>query len=199
MNILKRAFDISFSVVLIAILSPILILTALVVLILDGKPVFFISERMKTEKIPFQLIKFRTMTTVETDAGVSGGDKTSRVTKSGRFLRKKRLDEIPQLFNILTGDMSFVGPRPPLRQYVEQFPNIYAKVLQSRPGVTGLATVKFHKHEARLLSKCTTQEDTDRVYCTQCIPKKARLDLIYQKNSSLCFDMAIMATTLAKV
>ena len=103
---------------------------------------------------------------------------------TGRFLRRSRLDEVPQLWNVLKGDMSFVGPRPPLRLYVERFPELYAKVLQSRPGVTGLATLVFHRHEEKLLAACRSAAETDAVYARRCVPRKARIDLIYQNMLS---------------
>jgi lipopolysaccharide/colanic/teichoic acid biosynthesis glycosyltransferase len=95
--------------------------------------------------------------------------------------------------------MSFVGPRPPLRRYVEACPETYAAVLRSRPGVTGLATLVFHRHEERLLAQCATPEETNRVYLRRCIPRKARLDLIYQRRQSLCLDLWILLRTLRGV
>ena len=136
------------------------------------------------------------MTVTDTDSGVSGGDKSARITRTGAMLRGKRLDELPQLWNVLKGDISFVGPRPPLRQYVERFPALYAQVLKSRPGITGLASQKFHAHEEWLLSRTRTAEETDAVYARACVPRKARLDLIYQAHRNLCFDMAIMWRTV---
>ena len=117
----------------------------------------------------------------------------------GRFLRRARLDEIPQLWNVIRGDMSFVGPRPPLRLYVERFPEIYGKVLRSRPGITGLATLKFHAHEEWILKSCKTAEETDFAYSRRCVPQKARLDLIYQRHQSLCFDLSLLGGTVARV
>ncbi len=101
--------------------------------------------------------------------------------------------------NILRGDLSFVGPRPPLREYVERFPEVYAEVLKSRPGVTGLATIRFHKHEERLLSRCETPEETDRVYCRICVPRKAQLDLIYQRHQSTCYDFDLVFQTISNL
>jgi lipopolysaccharide/colanic/teichoic acid biosynthesis glycosyltransferase len=95
--------------------------------------------------------------------------------------------------------MSFVGPRPPLRVYVEEHRDLYRHVLRSRPGLTGLATLVFRKQEERLLSACRTAEETDRVYRTRCVPKKARLDLIYQRNRSFLFDLAILGRTIRAV
>jgi lipopolysaccharide/colanic/teichoic acid biosynthesis glycosyltransferase len=139
------------------------------------------------------------MTVVDSDSGVSGGDKTARITPVGAWLRSKRLDEFPQLWNILKGDISFVGPRPPLRQYVERFPELYGQVLQSRPGVTGLASIVYHKHEATLLDRCATPEETDAVYARTCVPAKARLDLIYQKHQSTCYDFDLVFQTIGNL
>jgi lipopolysaccharide/colanic/teichoic acid biosynthesis glycosyltransferase len=133
------------------------------------------------------------------EAGVTGADKADRITPVGRVLRRTRADEIPQLWNVLRGDMSFVGPRPPLRQYVERFPELYAQVLRSRPGITGLATLAAHRWEERILAACTTPEETDAVYARRCIPRKARLDLIYQRRQTLWLDVWIMGRTAARV
>jgi len=95
--------------------------------------------------------------------------------------------------------MSFVGPRPPLRQYTEKFPDLYGQVLRSRPGVTGLATLHYHRHEERLIASATTAEETETIYATRCVPRKAKLDLIYQRHASVCFDIVILWQTLAKV
>ena len=196
MTIQKRIFDIGVSLILILILSPLLFAIGLVVVLLDGWPVFYVSERMKGLGQPFSLIKFRTMKLSSEDSGVSGGDKVSRVTPLGRVLRASRLDETPQLWNVLRGDMSFVGPRPPLRQYVERFPELYGQVLKSRPGVTGLASLLFHRHEEMLLEKSRSRAETDEIYTVRCIPRKARFDLIYASHQSLCFDLRIMVMTV---
>jgi lipopolysaccharide/colanic/teichoic acid biosynthesis glycosyltransferase len=195
-TIQKRIFDIGVSLILILILSPLLFAIGLVVVLLDGWPVFYVSERMKGLGQPFSLIKFRTMKLSSEDSGVSGGDKVSRVTPLGRVLRASRLDETPQLWNVLRGDMSFVGPRPPLRQYVERFPELYGQVLKSRPGVTGLASLLFHRHEEMLLEKSRSRAETDEIYTVRCIPRKARFDLIYASHQSLCFDLRIMVMTV---
>ena len=148
----KRTFDIFFACLLVIILGPAILYLIVYILIKQGRPLFYVAERMKSPDAAFGLWKFRTMTIVDQDSGVSGPEKRGRITPVGRHLRAKRLDEFPQLWNILRGDLSFVGPRPPLRQYVEQYPKIYGEVLKSRPGVTGLATIRMHKHEDRLLS-----------------------------------------------
>ncbi|PTX58098.1 lipopolysaccharide/colanic/teichoic acid biosynthesis glycosyltransferase [Litoreibacter ponti] len=192
----KRAFDLLCVLVLGLILLPVFILVAIWIAVQDGRPILYRSERMRTPTQAFDLLKFRTMTVADADRGVSGGDKSSRVTRVGAKLRRLRLDEIPQLWNVLVGDISFVGPRPPLREYVERFPDLYAEVLKSRPGITGLASVKFHRREGALLAACNTPAETDEVYARRCVPRKAQLDLIYQRNRSICFDAILMIKTV---
>ncbi|WP_370399542.1 sugar transferase [Sulfitobacter sp. JB4-11] len=195
----KRIFDLFFASLLVVILGPVLIGLLIWLLIKEGRPLFYVAERMKAPGEPFNLWKLRTMNVASADRGVSGGDKDGRITETGAWLRAKRLDEFPQLWNILRGDLSFVGPRPPLREYVERFPDLYADVLRSRPGVTGLATIKFHKHEDRLLARCKTAAETDDVYVRICVPRKARLDLIYQKNQSTCYDFDLVFQTIGNL
>ncbi len=199
MTPLKRIFDIAA----VAFLGSLLVLPFSVLLIYllirEERPIFYVSERMRSPDRPFHLWKLRTMRPANCDLGVSGGDKTGRITPMGAWLRKYRADEIPQLWNVLKGDMSFVGPRPPLRLYTERFPDLYAKVLRNRPGVTGLATIYYHSHEDRLLRACTTAEETDLIYSTRCIPRKAALDLMYQRRRNLCMDIALMVETVRRV
>jgi lipopolysaccharide/colanic/teichoic acid biosynthesis glycosyltransferase len=200
MTLSKRLFDILLALLLAALLFLPTLALSLWLLARQGRPLFYRSERMKTATTGFQLWKFRTMTVAGPgETGVSGGDKAQRVTPEGRLLRRLRLDEIPQLWNILRGDMSFVGPRPPLRQYVERDPALYARVLQSRPGLTGLATLHFRHHEERLLAACATPEETDAVYARRCVPRKARLDLIYQARRSTCGDARLILATLGQI
>lgn len=196
MTPLRRLLDLIYALGLSVILLPVIVGVVLLILLRDGRPIFYLSERMKTPETGFLLVKFRTMTVVETDAGVSGGDKTARITKTGGWLRDKRLDELPQLWNVLRGDLSFVGPRPPLRRYVEKFPYLYQNVLNDRPGITGLATICFHRHEERLLALCKTASETEEIYCRRCVPRKARLDLIYAQSRSACSDLRVMVATV---
>lgn len=193
----KRLCDLILATALILLLALPFGLLILYLLWAEGRPVFYVAERMRAPDRPFALWKLRTMTVVVPEQGVSGGNKASRITATGRFLRRNRLDEVPQLWNVLKGDMSFVGPRPPLRLYVERFPQLYAQVLQSRPGVTGLATLVFHRHEEKLLARCHTAAETDAVYSRRCVPRKAQIDLIYQRRRSLMMDLGLMTVTLA--
>ncbi|OWU85810.1 sugar transferase [Oceanicola sp. 22II-s10i] len=196
MTPMKRLMDLTACAILFALLWPAILCVSLVVAIRDGRPVFFVSERMKAPGQPFGLVKFRTMKVDPDDAGVSGGDKLARITPTGRFLRRYRLDEMPQLWNILRGDISFVGPRPPLRRYVEMFPDLYAEVLKNRPGLTGLASIMFHARETALLVPCKTPEETESVYVRRCVPAKARLDIIYGRSRTVCWDIWLMFATV---
>lgn len=194
----KRLFDLAIAVPALVIGAPVLGLIALAVLLADGRPVLYVAERMRAPSEPFGLVKFRTMKAAPGDRGVSGGDKSARITRTGGFLRRHRLDELPQLWNVVRGDISLVGPRPPLREYVERFPEIYAGVLKSRPGITGLASVYAHRHEEWVLAQTRSAEETDAVYARRCVPLKARLDLIYARNWSLWLDVKLLAATLCK-
>lgn len=195
---LLHVLDFLYAFGLTILLSPLLIYVAVVVYRNDGWPIIYRSERMKSPNKAFKLWKFRTMRNSATDSGVTGPSKSDRITPTGAWLRRKRLDELPQLWNILRGDMGFVGPRAPLRRYVEQYPEIYAEVLKERPGITGLASMAYHKTEERLLSKTTSAEETEAVYCRRCIPRKARLDLIYAKRRNPCTDQRLMWATIIK-
>lgn len=199
MSTSERAFDLVFLALLAPILLPLTAFVALLLLLLQGRPVFFGQTRMRGVGEPFRLWKFRTMRPDPGDAGVSGGDKSGRVTRLGRVLRTTRLDELPQAWNVLKGDIRFVGPRPPLPVYVADYPELYAQVLKSRPGITGLATLVYHGTEERILSACTTAEETDAAYRRRCIPRKARLDLMYQANRSACSDLVLMLRTVGRV
>lgn len=195
----KRILDL----ILAAILSVILVVPFSILLVVmifkEGFPLFYVAERMKGVGQPFWLWKLRTMTVVGPEKGVSGGHKLVRITPLGAFVRRARMDEVPQIWNVVKGDMSFVGPRPPLPEYVERFPDIYAKVLNSPTGITGLASLRYHATEERLLAACHTPEETDRVYAEICVPAKARLDLLYQRKWSICFDLKLIWETGTRI
>ncbi|MFZ7091048.1 sugar transferase [Primorskyibacter sp. 2E233] len=192
----RRLIDILSAFVLGTVLMPLILWVTVLLLVKEGRPILYKAERMKTPDTAFLLWKFRTMRHDDGDRGVSGGDKVNRITETGALLRRKRLDELPQLFNLLRGDVSLVGPRPPLRRYVEMYPRIYREVLTSRPGITGLASVVFHKHEEKLLAACKTAQETEDVYCRRCIPRKAQIDKLYEPRRNICSDFRVMFATV---
>lgn len=196
MNPAKRAFDIWTAAMITPVVVLMIAVIAMMILIKDGRPIFYGGERMKTPDQGFALWKFRTMRVDAGNRGVSGADKADRITPIGRRLRRLRFDELPQLWNLWKGDISVVGPRPPLREYVERFPEVYGQVLKNRPGLTGLGSIYFSKHETHVLARSTSATETDALYCRACVPRKARIDLIYQRHQSFCFDLEIVRRTL---
>lgn len=196
----KRLFDIVFGLAIFLPGLPIFLTVAVLVLVKDGRPVFHLSRRVRSPGRLFWLIKFRTMENdaEDQDDTVLGGDKAGRITALGAKLRRVRLDEAPQLLNVLWGDMSFIGPRPPPRRYVDMFPELYAQVLQSKPGITGLATIMFHTHEEYLLANISDPAEVERIYVKRCIPRKARLDLMYQRKASVSLDAYLLWLTASK-
>ena len=196
---LKRGVDLTLALALLALLLVPMAVVAALLLITQGRPLIYSGERMKAPGQPFWQYKFRTMTLHDDDSGATGAHKHWRITPLGRFLRRSRLDELPQLFNILAGNMSFVGPRPPLPEYVERFPALYSTVLQTKPGVTGLATLIYHRHEDRILAGCKTAEQTERAYYARCLPTKLRIELVYRRTASPWLDFWIMWKTFLAV
>lgn len=192
----KRAFDVLLALILLLPLSIVMGVVALLLLVQQGRPIFYAAERMRAPGQSFTQWKFRTMLGEEGDRGATGAHKHWRITPLGAFLRRTRLDELPQLLNILLGDMSFVGPRPPLREYVERFPAVYSQVLKSRPGVTGLATLIYHRHEDRILARCKSAEATELAYYRRCLPAKLKIDMIYQRHRDFRLDLWIMWNTV---
>lgn len=195
----KRAFDIVLSLILLVPLSVVMLVVAVILLVVQGRPILFVQWRMCSPTRAFPLIKFRTMVHAKAEFGVTGADQHWRITPLGHFLRRSRLDELPQLFNILRGQMSFVGPRPPAPELVQEAPEVFAKVLRNRPGVTGLATLIYHRHEFKILRRCQTTEETRAVYLRRCLPAKAHIDLIYQRHRTLWLDVWIIMATIRTV
>lgn len=198
----RFTWDQALALALLPVILPLLAGLWVVVVAVQGRPFIFVSERMRGPGQPFRLYKIRTMHPPDPDAElcVLGGNSRDRVTALGAWLRKTRLDELPQILNVLRGDIRFIGPRPPLRRYVEAYPDLYARVLgETPPGITGLATVLLHGREERLLSACRTAEETDRVYRRHCIPLKARVDLIYRDRRGPGLNLLILWLTFARL
>lgn len=193
---MKRAFDIVAATAALFILSPLLGLAALLIKLDSPGPVFFKQERIGRSFRPFWIYKFRTMVR---DASTRGGlitvGEDRRITRVGRILRKTKVDEIPQLINILKGEMAIVGPRPEIRHYVELFRRDYEEILKVRPGLTDLASLKY-RDEAALLRKAANPEDE---YRTRVLPDKIRLAKDYLRRSSFLFDLSLILKTLFKL
>lgn len=189
----KRVFDTAFASLGLLCLAPLLLLVALLIKLDSPGPVFFRQERIGRGFRPFRIFKFRTMVR---DAPRQGGPITfgadPRVTTVGRVLRKTKIDELPQLINVLRGQMSFVGPRPEVRRYVELFREDYEDILRVLPGITDLASLKY-RHEAEVLGHCANPEET---YARQILPEKIKLAKEYVRQSSLCFDITLILRTL---
>lgn len=194
--ILKRLFDILASLILLIILSPLFIIFSIMIKLDSKGPIMFKQNRVTENGRIFKIFKFRTM--VE-NADKNGSQVTvendSRVTKIGKFLRKFRLDEIPQLINILIGDMSFVGTRPEVPKYVELYTDEMKATLLMKAGVTSLASIKF-KDEEKLLQM---DGNIDKIYIENILPQKMQYNLEYLKRFNFFYDIKLMFMTLFAV
>ena len=193
---LKRLFDILFSFVGLIVLIPVFIIISIAV-ILDSKgSIFYRQIRVGRNNRDFTLLKFRTMRT-GSDSGslLTVGEDDPRITKTGSFLRKYKLDELPQLFNVLKGDMSIVGPRPEVRKFVDMYNHRQKQVLKVRPGLTDYASLKYI-NENEVLSK---YDDPEKAYIEIVMPEKLELNLKYVNENSFTTDLGIIFKTLAKI
>lgn len=193
---IKRLFDIICSLIGIIILLPFYLIVSLLI-VLDSKGgVFYFQTRVGKDNKDFRLFKFRTMVTGADKKGlITVGSRDSRVTKIGYYLRKYKLDELPQLFNVLFGDMSLVGPRPEVRKYVSMYNAEQMKVLSVRPGITDYASIEY-SNENEILAKAA---DPDAEYINTIMPAKLNLNLKYIREQGLGTDLKIIFRTLAKI
>jgi len=194
--VIKRTFDFVTACLALFLLSPLLLLLALLIKMDSPGPALFKQERMGRGFRPFLIYKFRTMVS---DAPHRGGAITfgadPRITRIGRALRKAKIDELPQLINILRGEMSFVGPRPEVRRYVELFREEYTEVLRVLPGITDLASLKY-RDEAEILGRF---DDPEEAYVKHILPEKIKLAREYARHSSLFFDLTLILKTLLRL
>ena len=192
----KRAFDILVSVAGLIVLLPLLLLVATAIKLDSSGPVFFRQWRVGRKFRRFGIYKFRTMIDDAFDRGLPitvGRD--SRITRVGKILRKTKIDELPQLLNVLKGDMSLVGPRPEVPRYVELFRPDYEHILKVRPGLTDLASLKY-SDEASILGQSANPEGD---YVARLLPDKIRLAKEYIQRSSLLFDVKLIVETIIKL
>ncbi len=193
--IAKRIFDFTLSLVMSVVFLPFIVLVGIMIKIDSPGKIFFLQKRVTTNGKVFKIFKFRTMK--ENSEKLSGVtvDNDPRITKLGKYLRKFRIDEIPQIFNILTGDLSFVGARPESVKYVKEYsPEMYATLLMPA-GVTSPASILF-KDEAELLKGA---QDPDETYVKDILPKKMAYNLEYIENCSLLYDIKVMLKTVIAV
>lgn len=189
----KRAFDLFFAIGGLLFLSPVFALLALAVKLSDGGPVFYRQQRVGQNGRLFAILKFRSMVLNADKLGLGvTRDGDPRITRIGRFLRKTKLDELPQLWNVLRGDMSFVGPRPEVPRYVAQYTAEQRTVLALKPGITDLASLAFRNEEDLLRSA----EDTEKFYLEYCIPRKIELNLAYARHANVWNDLIIILKTV---
>lgn len=194
--IIKRILDIIFSFLLIIICLPFLLIVSILVVIDSGFPIFYLQTRITTNCKKFKIFKFRTMVNNADKIGaLVTTDNDSRITNVGKFLRNYRIDELPQLFNILFGSMSFVGTRPEVFKYVEKYSDEMLATLMLPAGVTSTASIEY-KDEAELLS---STDNADETYINEILPQKMKYNLEYLENFSLKNDFVIIIKTILAV
>ncbi|MFZ0414495.1 MAG: sugar transferase [Candidatus Acidiferrales bacterium] len=188
----KRIFDIMFSFAMLCLLWPLLIIIALAIKVVSPGAVFYKGQRAGRSGVPFHILKFRTMVSnAEALGGVSTPEDDPRVTSVGRILRKYKLDELPQLFNVLKGEMSVVGPRPEVISEVKLYTRVERELLMVRPGMTDWASVRF-RNEGEILKGSPEPHQT---YREKIRPEKMRLGLQYARTHSFLIDMQVLAAT----
>ncbi len=194
---MKRVFDLIVAGAGFVVLVPVLAVIALAVAVSSPGPVLFRQQRVGLHGRPFAILKFRTMTHAPEGQGplvTAAGDR--RITPVGRVLRATKLDELPQLWNVVRGDMSLVGPRPEVPKYVAQYPpGVAEKVLSVRPGITDEASI-LYRDEAEILARAA---DPERAYVEEVLPRKLELYLRYAQRHSLAGDVGILFRTVASL
>ncbi len=198
--ILKRIVDIVISFILLVILSPIMIIIALLIKIDSRGPIFYRQERITTYGQKFKIFKFRTMVQ---DADKMGSlvtiGKDPRITKIGSKIRKYRIDEVPQLINILIGQMSFVGTRPEVEKYVEKYNDEMKATLLMPAGVTSKASIEYRNEDEIITTFLNEGEKTDDIYINRVLPEKMKWNLEYIKEFNVFKDIKIMLDTVINV
>lgn len=193
---MKRLFDILVALFGLIVLMPLFLIIALWVAFDSKGPIFYKQKRVGKGNEDFTLLKFRTMKVDSDKKGLlTLGDRDSRVTRSGYFLRKYKVDEFPQLINILKGDMSFVGPRPEVRKYVDLYTAEQMKVFSQRPGLTDIASITYID-ESEILA---AQEDPEKYYIEVLMQQKLAINLDYMAKRSLLSDIGILFQTIRRI
>lgn len=189
-------FDIACAFIGITILMPVFLCISLAVIINSGFPVFYLQSRVGKNNRDFKLFKFRTMHSGADKKGLlTVGGRDPRITAVGYYLRKYKLDELPQLFNVLIGNMSLVGPRPEVRKYVELYNDEQKKVLLVKPGITDPASLKFIRENDLLAAS----PDPEKTYIEEIMPEKLAINREYIQHHGLGMDLRIIFATLKKI
>lgn len=194
---LKRCVDVALSLLGLALLSPLFLLVAVLLAVTSGRPIYFRHERVGLGGRPFCVLKFRTMRSGPQGGLPITGRGDVRVTTVGRLLRASKLDELPQLVNVLGGDMSLVGPRPEVPRYVALYTSEQRRVLKVRPGLTDPATILFRDEEALL--GAVPDDGREEYYVSEVLPRKLRINLDYLDRAGFIYDMTILARTVAAI
>ena len=193
---MKRALDFGLALIGLILLAPIFILVSFIILITMGYPVFFRQTRVGKDGLDFKIIKFRSMVKNAARRGpaiTTGGD--NRITPFGRFLRKTKLDELPQLFNVLSGKMAIVGPRPEVPEYVQLYTDEQKAVLSVRPGLTDPASIAY-RDEEKVLAR---YDDPEKAYIEKIMPAKLKMNISYIEKASFSRDLALIFNTLGRL
>ena len=188
----KRLFDFCSSLIGLIVLMPILILISISIKISSSGPVIFSQTRVGKDGELFTLIKFRSMTVQQESNSTTTARGDVRITKIGAFLRKYKLDELPELWNVIKGEMSLVGPRPDVPGYADKLVGTDRNILKLRPGITGAASLKYANEEEILADQQNPQKYNDEVI----FPDKVKVNLEYYKNQSLWLDIKIIFATI---
>lgn len=193
---MKRLFDVFSSGLGLLLLSPIFLIMAVWIKLDSKGPVFYRQIRVGKKGKNFEILKFRSMRVgSDKDGLITIGGRDPRVTKSGYYIRKYKLDEFPQLINVFKGDMSIVGPRPEVRKYVDLYTEEQLRVLTVKPGITDIASVKY-RNENDLLEK---SEDPNKLYVDEIMPDKLKYNLEYIDKQTFLFDMKLIFTTFREI
>lgn len=193
---MKRSFDIVFSLIGLILLMPLFFVVAILIKLSSSGPIFYLQTRVGLNGNDFKLYKFRTMTVDADKKGLlTVGGRDPRVTSIGYYLRKFKIDELPQLLNVLFGSMSFVGPRPEVRKYVDMYTEEQKNVLSIKPGITDYASLEYF-NENDLLSR---SENPEQVYIQEVMPAKLKLNLKYMREAGFFTDLKIIFRTLARI
>lgn len=193
---MRRVFDILFSLTVLILTLPLSLIISIAVKLSSHGPVLFVQDRVGIDEAVFRMYKFRSMRATETEDGshlTVDGD--TRITGIGRVIRRLKLDELPQFINVLTGDMTIVGPRPEVPRYVAEYESWMREIFEYKPGVTDPASLQY-RDEPKMLADV---ENREQAYLTEILPKKISVSLEYQKNRTIFSDLKVIGATISLI